>query len=163
MTDQASHLFLGPAWNLLLNNCNHFTSYLCERLTGQPAPRWLNRAATIGLAMPCMVPRDWISPPAGDNEDGELVNEDEEDYSEDTAMLAHGSRARLHTHGDGNGTDESDDSGTSAQVQEQAQRRKDRAEGVLKATSRSSKDRDASGWPIPKSERAPLPANGQAG
>jgi len=151
MTEQASHLFLGPAWNLLLNNCNHFTSYLCERLTGQPAPRWLNRAATIGMAMPCMVPREWISPPAGDNENGELVNEDEEDYNEDTAMLAHGSRATMNNHRNSNGTDESDDS------------RKDRAEGAFKTTSRSSKDRDASGWPIPASERAPLPADGEAG
>jgi len=113
------------------------------------------------MAMPCMVPREWISPPEGDNEDGKLVNEDEEDYHEDTAMLAHGSRAMMIKHGGADGTDESDDSGTGAQVQEQAGRRKDRAQRGFKTKSRSSKDRDASGWPIPASERAPLPTSGE--
>jgi len=115
------------------------------------------------MAMPCMVPREWISPPEGDNEDGELVNEDDQGYSEDTAMLARGSKTAQHKHDSSSGTDESDDSGSGAQVQEQTGRRRDRAKRTLKATLRSSKDRDASGWPIPKSERAPLPARSQLG
>ena len=44
-------------------NCNHFTSYLCEKLTGRAAPSWINRAATIGVALPCVVPREWIDAP----------------------------------------------------------------------------------------------------
>ena len=31
--------FQGPAYNLLTRNCNHFTSHLCQKLTGRPAAR----------------------------------------------------------------------------------------------------------------------------
>ena len=114
------------------------------------------------MAMPCMVPREWISPPEGDNQDGVLVNEDEADYDEDTAMLAHGSStAKNNNHCPDNDTDASYDSGTNTEVQNRTQRQKDRAERGFKTTARSSMDRDASGWPIPASERAPLPKNDQ--
>jgi len=81
----ASLKFQGSRYHLLSQNCNHFTSYLVEKLTGRSAPAWLNRAAGIGLALPCVVPREWISPPEFESQDGELVNEDEDD--ERTAML----------------------------------------------------------------------------
>lgn len=87
---RVSEEFLGERYNLLTNNCNHFTSALCERLTGKPAPGWVNRAASIGLALPCMVPKEWISPPDFETADGELLNEEtegEEDYGEAAAML----------------------------------------------------------------------------
>lgn len=83
-----SNKFLGPSYNLLTYNCNHFTSALCEALTGRPAPAWLNRAASIGLALPCVVPREWIAPPDVDTADGELLggeDEDEEEYEEEYA------------------------------------------------------------------------------
>ncbi|KAL9123722.1 MAG: hypothetical protein Q9217_006877 [Psora testacea] len=79
-----SQEFLGQSYNLLTNNCNHFTSYLCEKLTSRPAPSWLNRAASIGVALPCVVPREWIEPPDHDTADGELVEEDDD---ERTSML----------------------------------------------------------------------------
>lgn len=60
---QTSELFLGPTYNLLTRNCNHFTSFLCEKLTGQPAPKYINRAAGIGVNLPCIVPAEWIEPP----------------------------------------------------------------------------------------------------
>ncbi|KAI9684811.1 MAG: hypothetical protein M1829_000186 [Trizodia sp. TS-e1964] len=75
----ASEAFLGTSYNLLSNNCNHFTSYLCAALTSRAAPRWLNRAACIGMALPCVVPRDWIAPPDYDDVHGELVDEELED------------------------------------------------------------------------------------
>lgn len=62
MLRQASEEFLGTSYNLLTKNCNHFTSYLCKKLTGDAGPAWLNRAASIGVALPCVVPRDWIEP-----------------------------------------------------------------------------------------------------
>ncbi len=80
----ASDEFLGTAHNLLTKNCNHFTSYLCKKLTGDPGPGWLNRAASIGLAFPCVVPRDWIEPPEYDTVDGELL---EQDADENSRML----------------------------------------------------------------------------
>ncbi|PWW75691.1 DUF862-domain-containing protein [Tuber magnatum] len=68
--------FLGPTYNLLTRNCNHFTSHLCIALTGQAAPTFLNRAASIGVALPCVVPAGWIEPPeCGVADDG--VDHDE--------------------------------------------------------------------------------------
>lgn len=84
---EASDEFLGTKYNLLTRNCNHFTSYLCEKLTGTPAPGWLNRAASIGVALPCMVPKDWVEPPEYETADGELLDEDEHDTNERSHML----------------------------------------------------------------------------
>lgn len=47
---------MGTSYNLLTKNCNHFTSFLCQKLTGRSAPSWLNRAASIGVALPCEYP-----------------------------------------------------------------------------------------------------------
>ena len=88
MIREASDAFQGTAYNLLTKNCNHFTSYLVERLTGRAAPKWLNRAAGIGVALPCVVPRDWITPPEYEDVDGELVDDGEsEDYDERSRMM----------------------------------------------------------------------------
>jgi hypothetical protein len=76
---EASEEFLGTGYNLLTKNCNHFTSYLCERLTGKPAPGFLNRAASIGVALPCVVPREWIEVPDFETADGALLDEDEDE------------------------------------------------------------------------------------
>ncbi|KAI5780450.1 PPPDE putative peptidase domain-containing protein [Geopyxis carbonaria] len=65
----ASKEFTGPSYNLLTRNCNHFTSHLCKALTGQPAPNWINRAASIGVALPCVVPQGWVEPPECELED----------------------------------------------------------------------------------------------
>ncbi|KAI4184111.1 MAG: hypothetical protein L6R41_004980 [Letrouitia leprolyta] len=82
-----SRAFPGPSYNLLTNNCNHFSSFLCEKLTGRPAPSWMNRAATIGVILPCIVPSEWIQPPDAGNAEGDLLMEEEEDENERTAML----------------------------------------------------------------------------
>lgn len=65
----ASKEFLGPSYNLLTRNCNHFTSHLCQALTGHPAPAYINRAASIGVALPCVVPAGWVEPPECELED----------------------------------------------------------------------------------------------
>ena len=118
----ASAEFLGPSYNLLTKNCNHFTAYLCRKLTGLPGPAWLNRAASIGVALPCIVPRDWIDPPGYDSADGELMpqgggdgysdsysnygdDDDDDNYGrgdssdihgERTSMLRQSSQHRVH-------------------------------------------------------------------
>ncbi|KAL8936182.1 MAG: hypothetical protein Q9216_005066 [Gyalolechia sp. 2 TL-2023] len=84
---EVSRAFPGTSYNLLTNNCNHFSSFLCEKLTGRPAPTWMNRAATIGVILPCIVPRDWIEPPDAGSAEGELLMEEEEEEDERTAML----------------------------------------------------------------------------
>ena len=70
---EAAEEFQGTGYNLLSRNCNHFTNYLCEKLTGKAAPGWLNRAANIGVALPCIVPGDWVTPPDHETADGELL------------------------------------------------------------------------------------------
>lgn len=87
---EVSQKFLGPSYNLLSNNCNHFTTYLCEQLTGKAAPSWINRAAGIGVALPCVVPREWIAPPDHDTAEGELLEEDGD--NERASMLRQGHR-----------------------------------------------------------------------
>ncbi|KAI4715963.1 DUF862-domain-containing protein [Aureobasidium sp. EXF-10727] len=85
--NDASRVFQGTRYNLLSNNCNHFSSYLCERLTGRPGPAWLNRAASVGLALPCVVPKEWITPPDHETADGELIDEEEEHDDDETAAM----------------------------------------------------------------------------
>ncbi|KAL2132298.1 hypothetical protein VTI74DRAFT_3961 [Chaetomium olivicolor] len=83
----ASEEFLGTGYNLLTRNCNHFTSFLCEKLTGQPAPGFLNRAASIGVALPCVVPKEWIEVPDFETADGALLDEDEEEHGHERARM----------------------------------------------------------------------------
>lgn len=138
---EASHKFQGTSYNLLTNNCNHFTSYLCEQLTSRPAPKWLNRAASIGVALPCVVPREWISPPDGDTADGELV--ESEDESEEYNRLLRHERERRRLRSSEEGYEDSEwDSGED---------RRQGGSGKGKAALR-----DSSGRPLPAGERAPV-------
>ncbi|KAI8962245.1 DUF862-domain-containing protein [Daldinia sp. FL1419] len=136
----ASEEFQGTSYNLLTRNCNHFTSYLCKKLTGRPGPGWLNRAASIGATFPCVVPRDWIEPPDFETADGELLDEEGFDDHEGTRMLRDDIRRLV--------TQESDDGESSS-----------RASGDTRRHSRSSKGkslaRDSSGRTLPAAERAP--------
>lgn len=86
---EAAEEFQGTAYNLLSRNCNHFTNHLCEKLTGKAAPGWLNRAANIGVALPCIVPSDWVTPPDHETADGELMAEENSDdeSTESSRML----------------------------------------------------------------------------
>jgi hypothetical protein len=104
---EASDIFQGTSYNLLTKNCNHFTAYLCEKLTGRPGPGWLNRAASIGVALPCVVPKEWIAPPDFETAEGELL--DEEDASHegsrmlgnvDSSMQRHSMDSGRHDEGD---------------------------------------------------------------
>ena len=139
---EVSQAFTGPSYNLLSNNCNHFTNHLCEKLTNRSAPAWLNRAASIGIALPCVVPREWIAPPDHDTADGELLEEEEED--ERTSML----RQEYHRgHSFHDSTMDSEDGGWDSD--------RDRREGG----NGKGKDvvRDTARRDIPPSERAPPP------
>ncbi|CAG9977659.1 unnamed protein product [Clonostachys byssicola] len=109
---EASEEFQGTAYNLLTRNCNHFTSYLCQKLTGTPGPAWLNRAAAIGVAFPCVVPQEWIEPPDYDTAEGALLGEEPVDErarmlgkSQDAPhILGNGSRSNEEWAGDSYGS-----------------------------------------------------------
>jgi hypothetical protein len=150
---EASQRFLGTSYNLLTNNCNHFTSYLCEKLTSRRAPAWLNRAASIGVALPCVVPREWIAPPDHDTADGELLDE-EDDGDERTAMLRDDQRRRnrLSMNDQDNWHSEMDRISSSSSGDSRGQRSTSRNEARRLVTVK-----DTSGRPMPPAERAPMP------
>lgn len=144
----ASDEFQGTSYNLLTRNCNHFTAYLCEKLTGRPGPAWLNRAASIGVALPCVVPKEWIAPPDFETADGELVLEDDDEgarSNEHSRMLSDMDTSQRHSFDDGRDSfSESWDSDSRTQP--------NNTEGKGKLPLR-----DTSGRMVPRSERAPLP------
>ncbi|KIN01791.1 hypothetical protein OIDMADRAFT_122192 [Oidiodendron maius Zn] len=143
---EASEAFLGTSYNLLNKNCNHFTQYLCEKLTGRSGPGWLNRAASIGVALPCVVPRDWIAPPDFETADGELMDDDEHhEANERAGMLSdmdssHRRQSSDHRAGP-----------RLAAVQETEEELGQGSSGKGKAPVR-----DTSGRMVPPAERAPI-------
>ena len=139
---EAAENFQGTGYNLLGKNCNHFTSYLCEKLTGRPGPAWLNRAASIGVALPCVVPKEWIAPPDFDTADGELL-EDEDDTDERSRMLRRESQDRYRFHDTGREDDDEWDS-------EEERRRGGSGKGKAPI-------RDTSGRVVSPVERTPQP------
>lgn len=145
---EASDNFSGTAYNLLTKNCNHFTAYLCQKLTGRPGPGWLNRAASIGVALPCVVPREWVEPPDYDTAAGELVDEGEgEDEGEGSRMLPPSERPRLVGEADQDNGSQREDPG---RVGEEGRRREVNRKGNAKAPMRDSEGRN-----LPPSERVP--------
>ncbi|KAJ8060939.1 hypothetical protein OCU04_010019 [Sclerotinia nivalis] len=132
---EASEIFQGTSYNLLTRNCNHFTAWMCERLTGQSGPAWLNRAASIGVALPCMVPKEWITPPDHETADGHLIDDD----NDERALLS--------------GTRHSMDDGRPDLIDDETEWSCDED---FQATKGKGKDvRDTSGRVVPLSERAP--------
>jgi len=155
---EASEEFQGTSYNLLTKNCNHFTSYLCEKLTGRSAPGWINRAASIGVALPCVVPREWIAPPDYDTADGELLDED---FDERTSMLQHGERpGRYRSGSEEDARQDARGAGPSSRSEQGGpggnywHSSSDDAPRVV-----NLKETDSSGRTIPAAERAPLPKN----
>ncbi|KAI9834648.1 MAG: hypothetical protein M1826_000050 [Phylliscum demangeonii] len=149
---QAAAEFLGPSYNLLSRNCNHFTSALCQKLVSRPAPFWLNRAASIGLALPCVVPRDWIEPPDFETAEGELVDDDE--AGENSMMLqTRISWDQPRPEQEPGRTVADRDAGVTAAPQDVEQPSRKGWSGRMNFFSR-----DTSGRVMPASERAPEPS-----
>ncbi|RWA06225.1 hypothetical protein EKO27_g8883 [Xylaria grammica] len=137
---RASIEFDGSAYSILTRNCNHFTSYLCQKLTGRPGPGWLNRAANIGVALPCVVPREWIDPPDFETADGELLEDDSDtDAHEGSRMLRPETRRTL-----------TPSSGQDEDPNNQDYHPNNKSKGKQKSTAR-----DSSGRRLPAAERAP--------
>ncbi|KAF2182170.1 DUF862-domain-containing protein [Zopfia rhizophila CBS 207.26] len=154
---EASEQFQGTSYNLLTKNCNHFTSYLCEKLTNRPAPSWLNRAASIGVALPCVVPREWIAPPDHDTADGELLDEDFED--ERSSILRSERRQRFRPSQDDqeNWDSQMDWISSSSSGGGSGSSRGHHFETRRTDAPRLVSVKDTSGREMPPSERAPLP------
>ncbi|KAF1911794.1 PPPDE putative peptidase domain-containing protein [Ampelomyces quisqualis] len=155
---EASVEFQGTSYNLLTKNCNHFTSYLCEKLTGRTAPGWINRAASIGVALPCVVPREWIAPPDYDTADGELLDEDFED--ERASMLRHNRQRRHIAAAEETEWEEEGYSGSRSRGEQGGTRSNPRYSANQNVPRLVSvKEADSSGRTLPSAERAPMPKN----
>ncbi|KAH4201311.1 hypothetical protein HBH64_024920 [Parastagonospora nodorum] len=156
---EASMEFQGTSYNLLTKNCNHFTSYLCEKLTGRPAPTWINRAASIGVALPCVVPREWIEPPDHDTANGELLDEDFED--ERASMLRHDQQRRHIQAAEEENWQGEGHPGSSRRGEQGGARGSIPRHASNQNVPRlvNFKDTDSSGRTLPSAERAPMPRN----
>ncbi|GJC99364.1 UPF0326 protein hag1 [Colletotrichum higginsianum] len=124
--EEASKEFLGTSYNLLTKNCNHFTSYLCKKLTGRPGPGWLNH---------------WIDPPEYETADGALL-EDDDDHAHEGSRMLKQSPPRFLTQ---NPKDQAEDADWDS---EDERRRGGNGKGK-KAV------RDTAGRDLPAAERAP--------
>jgi hypothetical protein len=144
---EASEAFQGTSYNLLSKNCNHFTQYLCEKLTGRTGPGWLNRAASIGVALPCVVPKEWIAPPDFETADGELFEDEDHHSNEHSRMLRNADTSHIrHSFEDGARDDFTDD--------DEYDREEDRRQGGSGKGKKAV--RDTSGREIPPADRAPI-------
>mmetsp|Transcript_15618 Transcript_15618/g.40022 ORF Transcript_15618/g.40022 Transcript_15618/m.40022 type:complete len:89 (+) Transcript_15618:168-434(+) len=56
--------FKGNTYNLLANNCNHFSDAICFELTGNHLPAWVNRLASVGDRFRNLIPAEYQSPQA---------------------------------------------------------------------------------------------------
>lgn len=62
--------YKGDQYHLINRNCNHFTHQLVKKLTGQEAPAWINRLASISGSIPFIdrwIPQEWVTPLALQN------------------------------------------------------------------------------------------------
>ena len=57
-----------------------------------PAPSWLNRAAAVGVRLPCLLPREFVRAPGA--EEAALETVDEEEDSDEEVHLLGRSRSR---------------------------------------------------------------------
>ena len=145
---EVSEEFLGTSYNLLTKNCNHFSSHLCQRLTGRSGPSWLNRAASMGVALPCVVLRDWIEAPDFETAEGELLDEDEHDRAGERSRMLRSSDEQPRL------VDQAGRRGTAEQAEWDSEEER-RHGGSGKGKGRASSTRDAAGRTLPAAERAP--------
>lgn len=47
----------GDTYHLIIKNCNHFCEDICNKLTGNRIPKWVNRLARIGSLCNCILPQ----------------------------------------------------------------------------------------------------------
>ena len=71
--------FPGNEYKLRGKNCTPIPRYGCRRPTNREGPGWVNRAARVGVLLPCLVPGEWIEPPEADMGGGNGFESDEEE------------------------------------------------------------------------------------
>lgn len=129
-------------------------------LTSRPAPSWLNRAASIGVALPCVVPKEWIAPPDADTADGELLDEEDDERA---AMLSSEQRKRQRERLQQSSTDDDlvpeDHQDWDSEIGGRRHtdvRDPSSVKGKGRVREESGTLKDTAGRAIPSGERAPL-------
>lgn len=92
--------YKGNAYHLLQRNCNHFSHDLCVKLTGQPAPLWINRLAGMAVMLHCLIPTAWVpplSPPTASPVLGPEPVHVDVHQEERQGLLSPSDRQRLHS------------------------------------------------------------------
>ncbi|KAL0049579.1 hypothetical protein WJX82_005353 [Trebouxia sp. C0006] len=92
--------YKGNAYHLLQRNCNHFSNDLCVKLTGQPAPLWINRLAGMAVMLHCLIPTAWVpplSPPTASPVLGPEPVHVDVHQEERQGLLSPSDRQRLHS------------------------------------------------------------------
>ncbi|CAL5187678.1 unnamed protein product [Lathyrus oleraceus] len=56
--ERLSAKYHGDTYHLIAKNCNHFTDEVCQQLTGNPIPGWVNRLARVGSFCNCLLPEN---------------------------------------------------------------------------------------------------------
>lgn len=51
-----SSKYSGNSYHLVSKNCNHFSEDICQKLTGERIPKWVNRLAKMGSICNCILP-----------------------------------------------------------------------------------------------------------
>lgn len=131
----------------------------------------MNRAASIGLALPCVVPREWISPPDVETAEGELLEGEEEgDESHEGAGMMAADRRRQQREEERRWREEEErrkrKNGESEDAIEEegeslAGGKRIQAVDALPPPRVVSRT-DNEGRPLPVAERAPLPKRASA-
>lgn len=75
LVEAMAQVWKGNTYNLLTRNCNHFASDLCEKLTGNPAPEWINRLAWVGEKAKFLLPKGFDTPTAAPVREERVNNE----------------------------------------------------------------------------------------
>jgi len=58
IVDSMASEFYGNTYHLVNKNCNHFSDALCKTLLGKGIPGFVNRMATVGAFVPCLLPQN---------------------------------------------------------------------------------------------------------
>ena len=101
----------------------------------------MNRAASIGVALPCVVPKEWIAPPDFETADGELMDDEERNESHERSGMLRDMDTSLQRRSVEFSRDDEWDS-------EEERRQGGSGKG-------KGKVRDTSGRVVPPAERAP--------
>ena len=101
----------------------------------------MNRAASIGVALPCVVPKEWIAPPDFETADGELMDDEERNESHERSGMLRDMDTSLQRKSVELSRDDEWDS-------EEERRQGGSGKG-------KGKVRDTSGRVVPPAERAP--------